>query len=153
MKIFFLVLIGINTLNSFSLTRFNANNGVISDSATNLKWQDSYSDNNNNVKYTTWKNGINYCENLNLNGQRDWRLPNIVELTSLVDDRIHNPVINAVFQNTSLNDYWSSTTNSNINDYAKVLSFQSGSMGNYSKSYTHYIRCVRDGVTPIFDGV
>ena len=52
---------------------------MISDSGTNLFWQ------KNPVKKATWKEALDYCENLEYAGHYDWRLPNKNELLSLVD--------------------------------------------------------------------
>jgi Protein of unknown function (DUF1566) len=68
-------------------------------------------------------NAINYCENLdtvqsipNVYLVTDWRLPNIVELLSLVDYGQANPALPADHHFTGLvlgANYWSSTTNAN----------------------------------------
>jgi len=125
---------------------FSRSNGVVSDSNTNLEWQDDYSDNNNSIKQTTWQNAIDYCENLNLDGKSDWRLPNLNELTSLVDDTKYNPSINEVFQNSNSNFYWSSTSsNSYDNVYPWFVSFYGGYQYYYTEDTSYYVRCVRAG--------
>ena len=52
---------------------------AIRDSSTNLLWQKSY------VSGKTWDQALEYCENLKYAGYSDWRLPNINELTTLLD--------------------------------------------------------------------
>ena len=52
---------------------------MILDSNTNLFWQKEP------VKKATWKEALDYCENLDYAGKSDWRLPNKNELLSLVD--------------------------------------------------------------------
>ena len=143
MRTILLIIIGVSSLMAGSFTR-NAN-GVVTDSRTNLEWQDDYSDNGNSIKYTTWQSAIEYCENLNLDGNNDWRLPNLNELTSLVDDTTYSPAIDGVFQNTNSNNYWSSTTYAYYYDNAWIVNFDDGYQSNYSKGYGSYVRCVRAG--------
>ena len=52
---------------------------MILDSSMNLFWQKEP------VKKATWKEALDYCENLEYAGHNDWRLPNKNELLSLVD--------------------------------------------------------------------
>jgi len=137
------MIIGVSSLIAGSFTR-NAN-GVVTDSRTNLQWQDDYSDNNNSIKVTAWQSAIEYCENLTLDGNSDWRLPNLNELTSLVDDTTYNPAIDGVFQNTNSDTYWSSTTNAYSYDSAWIIYFDYGYQYNYYKGVSCYIRCVRAG--------
>ena len=152
MKVIFLILIGFSIfIDAGSIAgSFSRSNGVVSDSSTNLEWQDDYSDNNNSIKQTSWQSAIDYCENLNLDGKSDWRLPNINELTSLVDDTKDNPSLNEMFQNIYSSYYWSSTSNSNTNESSWIVDFTSGIQYNNgefegSKGTTHYVRCVRAG--------
>jgi len=105
---------------------FSRINGVVTDARTNLEWQDDYSDNNNTIKEATWQGAIDYCEALILDGKSDWRLPNLNELTSLVDDTKYNPILNEVFQNTNSNTYWSSTSKSSYNANAWFVYFSIG---------------------------
>ena len=144
MRTILLMMIGVGSLMAGSFSR-NAN-GVVTDSRTNLEWQDDYSDNSNSLKQTTWQNAIDYCENLNLDGKSDWRLPNTNELVSLVDDKKYNPSIDAIFQNTNSSNSWSSTTDvNNVND-AWIVSFDYGHQDyNGTKANSYYVRCVRAG--------
>jgi hypothetical protein len=137
-------MIGVSSLIASSFSR-NAN-GVVTDSRTHLEWQDDYSDNSNNIKQTIWQSAIDYCENLNLDGKSDWRLPNLNELTSLVDDTRFNPSINSSFQNTYSNGYWSSTSSLGNNGTAWIVYFNYGSQGDSTtKDNNRYVRCVRAG--------
>ena len=143
MRVIFLILIGLSSV--INAGGFSRSNGVVSDSATNLEWQDDYSDNNNSIKQTTWQSAIDYCEALTLDAKSDWRLPNLNELASLVNDTKFNPSINTVFQNTYSNNYWSSTSHSNSNAYAWIVNFYSGNQFNYGKNDNYSVRCVRAG--------
>ncbi|AOP34834.1 hypothetical protein A0128_13845 [Leptospira tipperaryensis] len=58
-----------------------------------------------------WNTALNYCNSLNLTG-RTWRLPNVKELSSILDyGKTSFPIINTtLFPNTSGNYYWTSTS-------------------------------------------
>ena len=120
--------------------------GVVTDSRTALQWQDDYSDNNNSIKNATWMDAIDYCETLNLGEKSDWRLPNKNELLSIVDYNRYKPSIDNVFKNTTLdNYYWSSTSNQFLHYGAWIVYFGNGYTDRDSKSNSCYVRCVREG--------
>ena len=140
MRMIFLILIG---LSSLSFAEFSKQNGVVSDSTTKLEWQDDYSDNGGDIKQTIWISAIDYCEALSLDGG-GWRLPNIRELESLVDDSKYNLSINGIFEFTSSNYYWSATSTINFSGDAWVVGFNIGYIGSTIKHYDSFVRCVRD---------
>jgi len=138
MKQILLIMIG---LSISLLADFSRNNDtqIVTDNETGLQWQD------NESVSKTWKSAIDYCENLTLGSYEDWRLPNINELTSLVDDSKSNPSIDTVFQYTASNLYWSSTTYARDSLNAWLVDFSNGYQYNVSKYYNFYVRCVRAG--------
>jgi len=93
--------------------------GTISDRATGLMWMQTDSG-----KGMNWQQALNFAENLESAGYRDWRLPNAKELQSIVDysrspDTSVSPAIDPVFQSTPITNeagqrdypfYWASTT-------------------------------------------
>jgi len=123
------------------LADFSRNNDtqIVTDNETSLQWQD------NESAYKTWQSAIDYCENLTLGSYEDWRLPNINELTSLVDDGKSNPSIDTGFQHTVSNYYWSSTTNASHSGNAWIGSFNYGHQSSNGKDDFYYVRCVRAG--------
>jgi len=130
-------MIGISLSLMAGFTR-NDTTQIVTDSKTQLQWQDDVT-----VSDKTWTEAIAYCEGLTLGGYSDWRLPNLKELTSIVDDTKANPSIDtAVFANTASNYYWSSTTYANHSHYAWYVA---GRQDYNSKSHDHYVRCVRAG--------
>ena len=83
------------------------------DEKAGLIWQDDVAA--ENVK-GYWDDALEYCDNLRLNDKRDWRLPTVRELYSLID-------LNA--------DAW-------------LVYFEDGVVNHYSKTRKRHIRCVRD---------
>ncbi len=111
-------------------------NGTISDLATGLMWQTADDGNTR-----SWQDAISYCENLDVSGYNDWRLPNIKELQSIVDyskspATSNSPAINSLFSCTEITDpdgnpgqygyYWSGTTHltgTQPGDHAAYIAF------------------------------
>jgi len=75
-------------LNSRQKQRFvDNNNGTITDSLTELMWQEGYAYRETG-NYISWYNAKDYIEKLNaqqLGGYSDWRLPNKLEIQSLYE--------------------------------------------------------------------
>jgi len=115
---------------------------IVTDTRTGLQWQD-----NNDAKTVTkkWTEAISYCEDLNLGGHADWRLPNVNELLFLADRSKHYPAISSVFQNIVLGYYWSSTAFVGDDDHAWLVSFYDGFNSAHYKPYAFRVRCVRAG--------
>ncbi len=133
-----LILIG---LSGFVYADFSRSVDIVTDSNTGLQWQDN-ADAGTVTK--TWQGAIDYCEVLSLGEKSDWRLPNINELTSLVDDT-YTPTIDFTFQNVVSNQYWSSTTNTNYDNGAWIVYFNYGNQYDGHKGNRNYVRCVRTG--------
>ena len=115
--------------------------GTVTDITTGLTWQQG------EVQFMTWENALMYCEDLDLGGYKDWRLPNIRELSSLVNDLIRNPSIEtAYFPGCRPSTYWSSTTYSRFPDFAWYVQFVDGGVqsgGHKTRQYS--VRAVRGG--------
>ena len=126
-----------------SFTRDNAN-GTVTDNNTKLIWQDSTTV----IQMTrNWEESITYCDGLNLDGG-GWRLPNINELQTIIDDNRSNPSIKKRFKYvdraTEEMFYWSSTTYYTFKKDAVGVSFRTGDIRNYSKINFFFARCVKD---------
>jgi len=120
---------------------FTRDGSVVTDNTTGLQWQDDAIGSTMN-----WKSAIEQCENLILDGHSDWRLPNLKELTSIVDDTRFNPSIDTdTFQHVASDYYWSSTTNAGYSSRAWYVGFSYGRQFNRYKSYSYFVRCVRAG--------
>jgi len=91
----------------------------------------------------------NYCANLHWAGfESGWRLPNVKELSSIVNRKEISPSIDKnVFLETPSNYFWSSTIYSGYTDFAFYVEFNEGFVGYEDKSSNSYnVRCVRDGL-------
>lgn len=139
MKQILLIILGLSLFLSADFTRDA--NGIVTDSTTTLQWQDDAIG-----IQMTWEESIAYCEALDLDGM-GWRLPNINELQSIIDDSKFNPAIVNGFTQTSSNGYWSSTTYGDVNTrYAAwYVYFYPGSVHFTNKYDKYYVRCVRGG--------
>jgi len=114
-----------------------------------------------------WDEAMEYAKNLRLGGYDNWRLPTREELEEVVtlcggelttfddDDwakKTDRNRENALYQEAykaegfRSNNYWSSTTSASYNTSAWVVRFNMGNwVGNYLKSSSSYVRCVRAG--------
>nr|WP_246119382.1 DUF1566 domain-containing protein [Aliikangiella coralliicola] len=126
---------------------------VVIDSVNRLMWQDT---SEVGTEFYTYAQALTYCENLELDGSTDWRLPNINELQSTFDSLISFPV-SAFKYNPGINaDFWSSTSAHNDANKAHVIWASSGN-GNHRLSTKtnnfgdpeNYARCVRDFSAPV----
>lgn len=113
--------------------------GTVTDRGTLLTWQQGAS------SAMTWEGALAYCEDLTLAVQNDWRLPNIKELLSLVDDTGAFPAINTTVFSNGDSRYWSSTSSSRAPSFAEYVYFGSGFPGGYFKTALYRARCVRGG--------
>ena len=114
-------------------------NGTVTDTETRLMWQQDTCPNK-----MSWDDAIKYCENLELAGHKDWRLPTVEELISLIDFNKYRPAIDTVyFPCTMSSNYWSSTTYAIYTVIAWLVYFLNGYVANYDKSIAYYVRAVR----------
>ena len=95
----------------------------------------------NTESYVTAVNAAGLC------GQKDWRMPTVDELRTLVyTGRATTPLIDTnYFPNTSNNSHWSSSAfaTSNMIDSVWGINFSTGKDGYGSKSMAAYVRLVR----------
>ena len=111
--------------------------GTVTDQRTGLVWQQ-----NTDSKKYNWQDALKYCENLDLAGHTDWRLPTICELLSIVDYSRCDPAIDPVFEADPY-WYWSSSKNVGDPSYAWYVSFYTGVIGYFPKWDVCRVRAVR----------
>jgi hypothetical protein len=120
--------------------------GSINDSADTYTWQTAFT-----VKIAAL-NGIAFA------GHTDWRLPNQLELYSLLDLGKKNPAVSAAFDTNCVSEctvltcsctiseyYWSSTTYEDGTALGWYVDFSNGYAGAAIKSSSLRVRAVRGG--------
>ncbi len=121
--------------------------GNIVDSATGLRWQDTYV--GGIVKDANWSEAQAYCSSFN----DGWRLPSIEELMTITDKSRYEPAIDPIFEKIAYNPtdtldgYWSATEFSKDNRIWSVAFDRGDSIFN-EKNATLHVRCVKS--QPIF---
>jgi hypothetical protein len=110
--------------------RFIADGACIHDAATGLTWSKDANPAGNPL---TWQGALSMVDTLNreqFGGRHDWRLPNIMELESLVDLGAHSPALRTDHPFANVQDaYWSSTTSVYEPRYAWTLYSRDGIIG------------------------
>lgn len=133
--------------------------GTVSDVRTGLMWQRCPEGLSGagcalgSAQTFSWVAALGRAESSTFAGYTDWRLPNIKELSSLVEECRLQPAINdSVFPNThySLSSYyWSSSPSANsadiLGDYAWRVHFDDGTISQFLRRNTYRIRLVRGG--------
>lgn len=127
-------------------------NGTVTHQATGLMWMkcplgQSGADCSTGSGATyTWKGALEAAAASGFAGHTDWRVPNVNELRSLVEERCYNPAINAaVFPATPTSStFWSSSPNAYDSNYAWNVHFGYGYSSTNGRSYYHPVRLVRN---------
>ena len=163
----------IGTLTNESPRFRDQGRGTVIDNETRLIWLKNANcagSTNPDDGKTTWDNACKWVEELKecgtMNGQpsgdtsyrgshqRDWRLPNIEELNSLIDDRFENPALSNAdgdeqwkegdpFINVQSDNYWSSSTDEGNTSYGWSADLNIGFEGDYCESDDFYVWPVR----------
>jgi hypothetical protein len=122
--------------------------GTVTDEATGLMWERDASSSPRN-----WQAAVSYCAQLELAGYDDWRMPDILELSVLIQFE-SGEAINTVFDyggnyagDGNFNQYWSKTADLLNLDFSKyVVDFSqqpSSKLGPRSTNGSFLVRAVR----------
>ena len=113
---------------------------VIYDTTTKLLWQDA----KDNVDLSiTFFEADKYCHKLIIGEYKDFRLPTLNELQSIVDYNKYKPAIINGFTYAANETYWSTTPF--IEDTSEVwtIHFKKGARSVKGRHYSRYVRCVQ----------
>ena len=114
-------------------------NGTVIDNNTKLMWQQQDDD-----LTRTWDEAVTYCQNLELAGLSDWRLPGIKELKNIVNhEGFDASDDSSVFPGTNSQSFWSSSIWSGDVIYSWILRSFDGAISINLKSLSNHVRCVR----------
>ena len=134
-------------------TRFIDNgDGTVTDKQTNLIWmrcalgqtRDGSTCTGSAATYT-WQQALLVAADTTFAGSSAWQLPDIKQLTSIVEESCYGPAINLnIFPTTTSENFWTASPYANYNDFAWGVSFNHGN-DDYgsSKDDSHYVRLVR----------
>ena len=136
---------------------FSRVNGIVTDEYRGLKWQDAYSKedlsksankrknvwrnkNDENHKPLTYQDSLKYCQNLELGGFKDWRIPSRAELRTLIDyeaaKNIQSVAFHSAFIQVTAWNYW-------IFENHMTINFQNSYIQYFKAGMKAYIKCVR----------
>jgi len=152
MKNSILIILVFTILSNADFTR-DDDKEIVTDNITKLQWDDKdYYPDDDDVNSEFFKNfdeAIDFCENSDLGGYNDWRLPNVNELKTIVNINKYNLAIFDKFKNTSkeYKEYWTSTSDMTETNKFFYITFLNGLIDTKSKIGTEYdsisVRCVR----------
>lgn len=132
-------------------------NGTVTHKTTGLMWKvcsegQAWSNGSctGDIGSTTWDKALQIPSTLNASGgfagYTDWRLPNIKELQSLVEQQCSNPSINSsIFPSTASAFYWSSSPSAYSGYGAWGVYFYYGNDLHGNRGNTYHARLVRGG--------
>ncbi len=121
--------------------------GTVTDQLTGLMWI------KDETAQMTWQAALDYVKTLSTGSHTDWRLPNVEEMRSLVDNSQYSPSLpqGHPFTNVLASGYWSSTTLANGTGDAWGVHFTNGYVYGHDKPDYDYVRAVRGGQSGPFD--
>ena len=139
-------------------------NGTVIDHISGLMWQDNglvnrvwltienyhicENDTSSDACFdTSGETAVAYCEDMNLSGYENWRLPNVKEMQRIVDYAHRTPAIDTIFKYSTVGYYWTVSSVVYYEDYAWVVNFEYGDANAYLKGANLSLRCVRDRVS------
>lgn len=144
-----------NSSGSFSVTTANIalDDGTVTDPNTGLTWKRcmegqtwSYGTCTGTFATYTFDQANALTGKVTFAGQSDWRMPNIRELTTIVDYTKVNPAIDLnVFPNTAASGVWSGSPLAVDASNVWVVNFSDGGAHYNGRNYSSGVRLVRGG--------
>ncbi len=132
-------------------TRFTTEGNCTTDNLTGLMWVKNWS--TINTRVLNWYDALAIIKNANASGGwcgfRDWNLPTVNELSSLVNYGNYSSPAHWLngqnFDNVAADWYWSSTSVPNTNDAWLVSFLYGGVVASNKGGTTNYVWAVRGG--------
>lgn len=123
------------------LTEFN--NEAVRDNKTGLIWERSP-----RLDMYDWDRANERCLASNTSGRKDWRVPTVQELNSLIDPSSTDVKLpeGHPFNNVEPAIYWSATKPQGNATYALFVNFSSGRSGTLENYMSSFVWCVRGGM-------
>lgn len=119
------------------------------DADNEYSWCDTDPDTNGGDQGTCGENNtkdfLAALNGLAFGGHKDWRVPTIKELVTLIDYGRYNPSIDTTYFPQTLSIYWSSTTTEHYAGTVWLGNFYIGGTGSSYKSNYYQVRAVRGG--------
>ena len=82
---------------------------------------------------------MKYCENLEVDGIKSWKLPGFLELFSIVDQKVYNPTISSNFKYVKSDNYWTTKKFGHASSQeAFVINFLSGAFNREKMDQSFY---------------
>ncbi len=146
------VLIGsVCAAGTFSTENVNGE-AMVRDSKAGIEWLQNTADVNRDGSISeapfpegdmvNWEQAKKFCYDLEFGGYRDWRLPELDELLTLVDNANSYPAIDPVFKCEG-SYYWSATPSSEEDNAVMYVHFNFGTDHWMPKDKKAFVRCVR----------
>ena len=110
--------------------------GLISDTVTGLIWEQT--PDGSPVSYS---GAAEYCRNLNIGNQSDFRVPRIDELAQIADYSRNDPALSPAFS-VREGSFWSETLSAGNSSEAWILDYFDGSIKTSSVNELIKVRCV-----------
>lgn len=129
-------------------------NGTVTDQASGLQWKrcaegQTWSGGTCTGTVTThnWQQALQLADAASYAGHSDWRLPNIKEISSIVERACYSPAIDqSVFPATPTNQYfWSASPYAGNSGDAWSVYFYDGAVAYITKTDKRHVRLVRGG--------
>ncbi len=127
------------------------NDGTVFDLTSRLVWQKcqlGFSGINCEISASpntfTWQEALQEAQASSFAGYDDWRLPNVKELRTLVEQRCQSPAINSqLFLSSTSTDFWTSSPYKFNANNSWSINFDSGFNFAYPRTNFLHVRLVR----------
>ncbi len=112
---------------------------IIKDLKTSFLWQDTIDVKERTMNYSQ---AVSYCKNLEIDGEKNWIVPDFLALFSIVNTKEYNPTLSKDFKYFISDNYWTTKTFGHAKSgEAFVINFLSGAFNRELMEDKFYVRC------------